>query len=179
MSFNKTVFIVFPLIIILFCLNSCINRDKLDNETEEADMELSFEFSSTYSTGAFSTDSVHITINDIGNSGLWILTFSASQEYPDMLDLNFYVSGIQLPGILDVDHSGLTGAVEFNAGAGNIYSAETTGSGGTVEVELFEEQVRVKGNFEFVLINTALDDTLYIANGLFDAFIDENLYITP
>ena len=167
---------IIPVLMVFLFTYSCINRDESKDEILPTETELSFEYDST---GVFVADSVHVTIDDLGSSGLWILTISAFQEYPDTMGINIYVNGIQLPGLLDVDNSGLMGAIEFDAGSGNIYAAEAVGSGGPIEVEIFEAQVRVKGNFEFVLINTALDDTLFITNGLFDTIIDESLYITP
>jgi|GEM_PF-1622525 len=160
----------------VFCI-SCINREESEDESNPIIGEVTFDYSGALS-GSFISDSTIVTIDDIGNSGLWIFSLNAYSESPQLINFGFTAIGIDFPGELNIDHSSNFGQgnLDFYFDSG-IYNTNVIGAGGSVTVDEFMEQDHISGSFSFTLINTVIQDTINVTNGYFNAEIDSSLYI--
>jgi len=175
---KKNLIFLTLLITLALTFSSCINREKSNDEDNLVTSEVTFDYSGTLS-GSFSSDSVYVAVDDLGASGLWILSVNSVQSLPQVYNFGFTAIGIDFPGCLNIDQTNIYGQSYFDAGNNQLFLSSVNEAGGNITVEEFIEQEYIAGSFAFTLIDSASQDTLYIINGLFHAAIDSSLYITP
>ena len=175
---NSILILAIIIVFSLAVLSGCINREGADKITESGTGEVNM----TISNGAaesFVSDSVWVMVDYAGSPGMWILSVSAF-EFPLPLNIfTFTAIGIAFPGSMDIDSSTTFGAASYASSQGNFFLSQMPGGFGVIVVDEFVEQERIAGSFNFTLIDTLSGDILTIENGLFDAAIDESLYLNP
>lgn len=157
----------------------CINREEEEvGGTIESSSELSVIISEE-DNRTFYSDSLYVSVDRIGISDLWSFSITAQENSPESAILTITALGIQFPGELSIDDSGIFGAVSYTDGSGLFHCSQAAGGGGIIEVTSFIEFERLEGNFQFMLYDTSSNEQVSLVEGHFDAVIDESLYLNP
>lgn len=173
LSILKSVVITAALSIMVW---GCINREE---EEEGGTLEPSSEFSVIISEGdnyTYYSDSLFLSVDHI-ISDLWSFSITAKENFSESVFVTITALGIQFPGELYINDSGIFGAVSYTNASGSFFSSQVSGGGGSIIVTKFTEFERLAGTFQFTLYDTLTDEQVSLLEGQFDAVIDESLYL--